>query len=567
MLVPQSMAYALLAGLPPVVGLYASALPLLAYPLLGSSRHLAVGPVAMASLLTLTGLSAVASPGSPQYVSLALLLALMVGALQLASSLLGLGFLVNFLSGAVVGGFTTAAALIIALGQLGALLGVDAPSASGSALGTLAGLASGFGSANLPTLFLGLSCAAALAAARRRAPRLPSQLLVVAAAALAVVLLGLEGRGIETVGEVPRGLPPVAAPPLDAGAAFSLSGAALAITLVGFVELTAIAKAVARKEGYRVNPNAELRGLGLANVAASFSGGYPVAGSFSRTAVAHRAGAGTKLAGALAGLLVLASLLALAPLFSPLPKAALAAVVIAAVWPLADFHQPLGLWRVKRTDALAWGATFVAALAFGPLLAIGAGVAVSVGMLVWRSSRPNLAEEGYIEAADVFRDVRNFPEAKTFPEALVVRPDGALHFANASFLEDNVLSMVAEREGREPGRLRHVVLDFGGVNELDATAAGTLEGLVAALREKGLRVMLSRVKGPVRERMRRAGLWGLLGGDARHLSTREALRSVGLLPEGEGVYGAEAPTDPGRDGDGTKEAGGRAREGRAERGR
>lgn len=524
MLVPQGMAYALLAGLPPIYGLYASTVPAIVYALFGTSRHMPVGPPALMALLTFAGVSAVAEPGSEEYVALALLLALMAGVLQLAMGVLRAGFLTNFLPHPVLSGFIYASAVVIALSQAEHLLGIPL-SAEHDTLDAAVELGRRVGETNPPTLAVGLCSVVALALLARVAPRFPGPLLVAAGGALAVHTLGLEGRGVAVVGDVPRGLPSLSAPPLDPGAIGALFPAALAVALVGFVESISVAKAIATREKYRIDSNRELRALGLSNVSAAFFSGFPVAGSFSRTAVQYQAGARTQLASIVTALAILLTLLFLTPLFYYLPSAALAAIIVVAVYRLLDLREARRIFSIRRADGYALLITFAVTLLVGVGEGILAGALFALLAFVRRTAYPDITELGYVEDQDAFLGVRSHPEAKTFPEALIARFDSPLYYANVPYLEEWLIEEVAERP-----RLRWIVIDCRGVDTIDATAVEGLEDLVSRYRSRGVRIVLTHAKLPVRERLEKVA-WGEEASEevAHYPTTRDALRAIGLL--------------------------------------
>ncbi|MEM1416829.1 MAG: SulP family inorganic anion transporter, partial [Myxococcota bacterium] len=389
MLVPQAMAYAMLAGLPPIVGLYASLLPLLAYALLGSSRQLAVGPVAMDSLLVAQGLAPFAALGGEVYVAYAAGLALLVGALHVLMGVFRLGFLVNFLSQPVMAGFTSAAALIIASSQLSHVLGVSLPrgavwEVAGAALGELAAW-------HGATLVIALGATGLLVALKRWAPRVPRALVVVVLGTLAVRVLGLEAEGVAVVGAIPEGLPALRVPDVDAETLAGLIGVAGPIALVAVMEAMSVGKAVAQRLGYDIVPNRELFALGAANVASGLSQGYPITGGFSRTAVNASAGARTPLAGVITAGVVGLTLLFLTPLFHDLPKAVLAAIIMTAVIGLVDLAQARRLWRVARPELALMALTFAATLGLGIGEGILVGVGASLATFVMGTTRPHVA--------------------------------------------------------------------------------------------------------------------------------------------------------------------------------
>ncbi len=522
MLIPQGMAYAMLAGLPPVVGLYASTIPLIFYALFGSSRQLAVGPVALVSLLTLTGVSTLAKPDSGEFVALAALLALMVGVIQLGLGLLRAGFVVNFLSHAVISGFTSAAAIVIGLSQLKHLLGVELESTH-SVFVLLWDAAQKLGEVNLITLAIGLSSIALLVLFRRLAPRFPAPLLVVALSALAVYVFGLHERGVGIVGDVPQGVPSFALPAFGLDSVTSLLTVALTISFVGFMESIAVARSIANREKYKVDANRELVGLGLANVAGSVFSAYPVTGGFSRSAVNYQSGARTPLASVITAVLILLTLLFFTPLFYYLPNAVLAVIVMFAVYGLIDFAEPVRLFRVKKVDGWTLLITFAATLLIGIEQGILVGVGFSLALFIWRSAYPHTTEIGYLPEEDVFRNVNRYPETKTFPNTLIVRVDASLYFANAAFWENWLNDAALDRPN-----LRYLILDFSAVNDVDAVALETLEDLMTSLRERNVEVHIAGMKGPVRDIVEKAGWTKKFGPDISHLSARRALETLGV---------------------------------------
>jgi sulfate permease, SulP family len=525
MLVPQGMAYALLAGLPPSQGLYASTVPAIVYALFGTSRHMPVGPPALMALLTFTSVSALAEPGSPEYISLALLLALMVGVFQAAIGFLRMGFVTNFISHPVLSGFIYASAVIIALSQVEHMLGIPL-SGKLSAAETVREYAQRIGEVNVSALTLTLSTLAATMLLSRAAPRLPGPLLTVAAATVVVYMLGLDriAGGVDVVGEVPGGLPTPSLPALDLGAIRALAPAALIVAFVGFVESVSVAKAIAARENYKIDSNQELKALGFANVAAAFFSGFPVAGSFSRTAVQYQSGGRTQLASIMTALMIVVVLLFLTPLFYYLPDAALAAVILVAVFGLVDLREARRIYRIKKEDGAALLVTFAVTLLFGVEQGILAGVAFALFFFVRRTAYPRISELGYVEGEDAFLGKDGYPKGRTFPKTLVLRFDARLYFANISFLEDYLLSATADRPD-----LKLLVVDFRGVNGIDVTAIEGLENLISEYRTRGVKVLFTDIKPQVRERLERAG-WGEEYPEViEHQTTRDAFRDVGLL--------------------------------------
>ncbi len=519
MLVPQAMAYALLAGLPPVVGLYAAVAPLLLYGLLGTSGQLAVGPVAMVSLLVAAGVGAIAEPGSGEYIALALALALMVGVMQLAMGVFRLGFLVNFLSHPVVSGFTSAAALIIGTSQLKHILGVGL-ARDHRVHYVLAEAARRADEIKWPTLAFGVGAIAILLAVKRMKRSIPGALVVVVVGTVAAALIGVDKLGVRIVGEVPAGLPPLTVPGFEWSTLALLFPTAAAISLVGFMESISVAKYFAARTGQKLDANQELVALGMANLGAAFTGAFPVTGGFSRTAVNADAGAKTGLASVVTGGLILLTLAFLTGLFHWLPVPVLAAIIVVAVAGLVDVAAMKHLWAVDRVDFALMATTFLATLTLGIEAGIGVGVGASVLSFVARRSRPFYAVLGRLPGTTVYRNVDNHPEARTTDGVLAVRFDAAFYFGNVTFLKDRL----EYEEQRLQGPLKAVVLDASGVNALDSSGLEALEAIADSYRERGVEFRLAEVKGPVRESLARAHLAERL--TAVHLTVHEAMEAT-----------------------------------------
>ena len=532
MLIPQGMAYAMLAGLPPIIGLYASTIPIILYALFGSSRELAVGPVAMVSLLVATALTPIAEAGSAEYVGYAVVLSLLVGALQAGMGVLRAGFLVNFLSHPVVSGFTSAAALIIGLSQLKHLLGVDIPRSHH--IHTILIAAVQRASEIQPyTLVLGAVSIVALVVLKKRAPKAPRALIVVVGTTLAVWAFDLASKGVAIVGEVPAGLPTPTLPSLDVGTLTQLMPTAVIISLVGFMESVSVAKAFAAKKRYEIEPNQELVGLGVANLGAALFSGYPVTGGFSRTAVNAQAGARTPLAGILTALVVIGTLLFLTPLFYYLPKAVLAAVIMTAVFGLIDVHEVKHLWKIDRADLALLGLTFFGTLSLGIEAGIGLGVGASLLWFVVQTTRPHAAVLGRLPGTTAYRNVKRYPEAERVPGLLVLRIDASFYFGNVTFLKELVRDAMAS----ELQPVNTVVVDASSINRLDSSANGALGEIARSLREQGVRFLLAGVKGPVRDALQKNGIYDEIAGERPALSVHDAVERILALPPDDG--GAE----------------------------
>ena len=530
MLVPQAMGYALLAGLPPIHGLYASVAPLLVYAVLGTSRHLAVGPVAMDSILVAGAVGAIATIGTEAYVLISAALGMMVGVVQAGLGFLRAGFLVNFLSRPVVAGFTAAAALIIAASQLGHLLGVQLPRTHHVHLVIWEAIRAA-SAWSWPTLAIGVTSIAALVICKKRWPRVPAALAVVVAATVSVWVFDLAARGVSIVGEVPAGLPGFSIPQVDPSLMVQLIPAAATIALVSFMEAISVGRTFAQQHRYDIYPNRELIALGFANLAGGATGGYPIAGGFSRTAVNARAGARTQLAALITCAVVVVTLLFLTKAFFYLPKAALSAIIVAAVAGLIDIPGAAEVYRVKRTDFYLLVLTFFATLSLGIQWGILVGVGASVLLFLVRTTRPYFAVLGRVPESQTYLNMARHPHAETIPGIILVRVDAQFYFGNVSFLKETVRSLV--RDSDTP--VRYFVLEAAGVNDLDSAAAATLAELDEELAAQGIRLVLTRIKGPVRDVLHRTGLLGKLASEGRvYLSTHraiEVLRSGMALPD------------------------------------
>lgn len=537
MLVPQGMAYALLAGLPPQVGLYASILPLVLYGLFGTSRTLAVGPVAIVSLLVATGLAPLATAGSAEYIQLALTLALLVGLIQVLMGLLRVGFLVNFLSHPVLVGFTGGAAIVIGFSQLKHLLGIAMPRTE-QLTETIAYATRHLAETNLVTLAIGLSGIAILLYFRQglaghlRRRRVPENLItpLTKSAPLIVVLAGTllvwglhldQSAGVKVVGDVPAGLPPLTLPTFNLSQWQLLLTTALVISFVGYMESISVAKSLASKRRQKVDANQELIALGIANLGATFSGGYPVTGGFSRSVVNFTAGATSGLASIITAGLIALTVIFLTPLFYFLPNAILAAIIMVAVVGLIDVKTFRHVWRYNKGDAAALLVTFVAVLFAGVENGILIGVAVSIAMFIWRTSKPHVAVVGRLAHSEIYRNVLRHP-VQTCPHAIAVRIDQSLYFANTKFLEDTVLRLVADRP-----EVTHFVLIGTAINFIDASALETLQALHRELRDAGVDLHLAAIKGPVLDRLQAIGFVDQLGPDHFHLTTYQAMQAIG----------------------------------------
>ena len=515
MLIPQSLAYALLAGLPPEAGLYASMAPLVVYALFGTSSTLAVGPAAVTSLMTAAALGGVAAAGSVGYAAAAALLALMSGAMLFLMGALRLGVVANFLSHPVISGFVSASGLLIAGSQLKHLLGIPVQgttlpqilSSLWTHIGEWQGAATAIGIGALVFLVwvrrslksvlrtLGMSPLAA-DVLTKAAP-----VLALAVTTLVAWAWRLDQDGLRVVGTVPGGLPPLTLPALDATLwpqLQQLATAALLISLVGFVESVSVGQSLAAKRRERIEPDAELRALGASNIAAGLTGGFPVTGGFSRSVVNFDAGARTPAAGVFTAFGLLVAALLLTPALHYLPQATLAATIVVAVLTLVDFGSFARTWRYARSDFTALALTFMLTLMVGVEAGLIAGVGASLLLHLWRTSRPHIAIVGRVPGTEHYRNVLRHP-VDIHPDLMGIRVDESLYFANARPLEDYVAAQVAAHP-----KIRHVVLQCNAVNAIDASALESLEAITQRLKDGGVKLHLSEVKGPVMDQLQRS---------------------------------------------------------------
>jgi sulfate permease, SulP family len=533
MLIPQSLAYALIAGLPPETGLYASMLPLVAYAIFGTSTALAVGPVAVISLMTAAAVGDIAARGSADYASAALALAFLTGLILIAMGAMRLGFLANFLSHPIMSAFISASGILIAAGQLKHILGVEAE--GDTMVEIVASLGAHVSSIHAATLAVGAAVIAFLVFARsalkplllrlRLEERVASMmaraapLATVFASIAAVRAFNLDASGVAIVGDTPRGLPPFAAPAFDAELWRALLAPALLIAVIGYVESVSVAKTLAAKRDEKIDLDQELIGLGAANVAAGVSGGFPVTGGFARSVVNFDAGAKTPAAGAFAAIGIALAALFLTPLLHDLPRATLAATIIVAVLALVDLGAMRRTLRYSRGDFAAMMATVAGVFLFGVEAGVVAGVILSILFLLHRASRPHSAIVGQVPNTEHFRNVRRH-NVITSPSVASLRIDGDFFFANAGFIEDRILDAARETPGA-----RHVVLMCSAVNSIDTTALEALETVNRRLKERGVAFHLSEVKGPVMDKLKRAHFLDGLSG-AVHLSEFDAMRAL-----------------------------------------
>ena len=520
MLIPQGMAYAMLAGLPPIYGLYAATIPLIIYALLGTSRQLAVGPAAMVSLLIASGIGTLATAGTEQFVALAILLAFMVGVIQFSMGFFRLGFLVNFLSHPVITGFTSAAAIIIGLSQLKHLLGFSIP--KGHAHETLLYVIEHIGHTNLPTFGIGLGAILLLFLIKKTYKQIPGPLILVILGIAVVWFFQLSEQGVAIVKDVPGGLPALSIPVLNLSHIQSLLPIALTISFVGFIESIAVAKAVqAKHKDYKISANQELMALGLANIGGSFFSSFPVTGGFSRTAVNDQAGAKTGMASIISAVLILFTLLLLTKYFYYLPNAILAAIIMVAVIGLIDVEEAKHLWHTDRTDFWLFIITAISTLVLGIEEGILIGITLSLGMMIYKVSYPHIAELGQIKETAYFRNVKRFDNLVNRPNLLILRLDAPLFFANANYVRDKI-----ENHLRQNPNIKDVVISGQSINSIDSTALHVCQDMVNDAKGKGVHFYFTGLIGPVRDSLYKAQLFDQIGEERFFMRVNDAVAHI-----------------------------------------
>ncbi len=540
MLIPQSLAYALLAGLPAEVGLYASVAPLLLYAVFGTSRALAVGPAAVTSLMTAAAIGQFASAGAGVHGAAAMTLAFLSGAMLVGMGLLRLGFLANFLSHPVISGFITASALLITASQLKTLMGVKADghtlvellAALGRQAAHAHGLTLGIGVATIAFLFWVRRGLKPLLSRLGLRPALADALSKAGPVAAIAVTTGLAwvldwpAQGLKIVGSIPKGLPPLTAPTWNLALWRELAVPALLISVVGFVESVSVGQTLAARRRERISPDQELVALGASNIGAAFTGGLPVTGGFSRSVVNFDAGAQTPAAGVYTALGILLASMLLTPALYFLPQATLAATIVVAVLSLVDIGTLRRTWAYSRPDFIAMATTLLCTLTLGVEVGLVVGIGVSLALHLLHTSRPHIAVVGQVPGTEHYRNVLRHA-VQTEPTVLSLRVDESLYFANARALEDTVNDAVAQRPA-----LLHVVLQCSAINDIDASALESLEAIEHRLRDAGLRLHLSEVKGPVMDRLARTDFLRRLSGTVylTHHQAMQDLTRPGLPP-------------------------------------
>ncbi|MEO9571123.1 MAG: solute carrier family 26 protein [Polaribacter sp.] len=505
-LIPQGIAYALIAGLPPIYGLYCALVPQVMYAIFGSSRQVAIGPVAMDSLIVATGVSTLALAGSDSYISIAILLALMVGTIQFLMGVFSLGFIVNFLSKPVITGFTSAVALIIGFNQFRNLLGVDFVQ-SDQLQYVLEDIWLQISSYNYHTTVIGLISVVVIIIFRKINKKIPNALIVVILGILIMKYFGQSFKDVSIVKDIPSGLPLFSIPVFDFDLLRELFPIAFTLVMVGYLETISIGKSLeAKQDEYRIRPNQELIALGLSNMVGSFFKAYPTTSSFSRSAINQESGAKTGMAALISVIMVVFTLLFLTPLFYHLPKTVLAAIIIVAVFGLVNVKEAAFLWKANHLDFWLMLATFLGTLLLGIEFGIIVGVGLSLIVLIFRTSRPYVAELGKVPNSNFYRNRSRFEEVIIEKEILIFRFDAQIYYANSSYFRDKLDDM-AIKKGEA---LKLIVLDAESINRVDSTGVEMLKERIKFYKKKGVIFLFAGVKGPVRDDLFRSGMLSII---------------------------------------------------------
>jgi SulP family sulfate permease len=528
MLIPQGMAYALIAGLPPVYGLYASIVPQIIYAIFGTSRQLSVAPVAMDSLLVAAGISVLATEGTDAYIGFAILLAFFMGAFQLLLGVFRMGFITNLLSKPVISGFTSAAAIIIGINQLKYLLGTEIEK-SNRVYEILWNAIQKIDETHLITLLIGIGGIVLIKGVKKIHNSIPGALIAVIFGTAIVYFLQLNSAGVDIVKSIPEGLPPFRVPQFELGQISELIPLALTISVVAFMEAFSVAKAIeAKRKDYKVIANQELIGLGAANLVGSFFQSYPVTGGFSRSAVNHQSGANTPLASIFSAILIGLTLLFLTPFFYYLPTAILASVIMVAVSSLIDFAYAKKLWQENKIEFGLLLVTFLITLNFSMVPGIVSGVVLSILILLYRAAYPHIAQLGRLKGQSEFRNIKRFRDLEVWEDKAILRVDAPLTFINIQNIKDYIETLLEENP-----KINEVILDASAISQVDASAAQGIADLLETLQEKKIQLLLSDVIGPVRDTLHRTGLLSIIGEENIYLTLNDAINAS---PNGDYQY-------------------------------
>ena len=519
MLIPQGIAYAMIAGLPPIYGLYTALIPQIVYAFFGTSRQLSVGPVAMDSLIVASGIAAIAAVGSEYFIFLAVLLALIMGAIQVLFGVFRMGFLVNFLSKPVISGFTSAAALIIALNQLKYLFGVNMPRSNQIQV-ILYEAFKQIKNINWPSFVIGAIGIVLIVFLKKKYKKVPGSLVAVVFGILAVRLFNLEQYGVSILGEIPQGLPSFKIPQFTMEIVEQLAPLALSLALIGFLEAISVAKSIeAKHNDYKVDANKELIALGLGNMVGAFFQSYPSTGGFSRTAVNNSTGAKTPLASIFSALVVAFTLLFLTSLFYYLPKAIIASIIIVAVFGLLDFKVPNQLWKYTKRDLVILNATLIITATVGIKEGIMTGVILSLVMLIYKSSKPHVAILGKVPGTKMYRNIKRFDDLEVLEHILIIRFDAQLHFANSTYFKDTLISESVNKGAM----LKLVIINGKSLNSLDSSGIYVLKEVIDYFKEKKVKLYFCGLNGPVRDTLYKSEIISEIGQEKCFLKTQDAI--------------------------------------------
>ncbi|MCF6214008.1 MAG: solute carrier family 26 protein [Flavobacteriaceae bacterium] len=518
-LIPQGIAYALIAGLPPIYGLYTALVPQVVYAIFGTSHQLSIGPSAVDSLIVAIGISVIATAGTENYVALSILLALMVGLFQLSFGLFKLGFLVNFISKPVIVGFTNAAAVVIALNQIKTLFGINI-SRSNEAQHIIIEAYQNIGSFNWATTVIGLGGIVFLLLLKRYLKKLPAALIVLVLGIIIVKIFSLETLGVEVIGAIPKGLPHFSIPEFDLESIKKLTPVALTLSFVAFIVAVSIAKSFELKhDQYTVNPNKELIALGMANIVGSFFKSYPSTAGLGRSAVNNDSGAKTPLASLFAALVVGLTLLFLTSIFYYLPKSVLASIIIVAVIGLIEFKTPIHLFKFAKREFVILNITFLVTLLVGIKEGIIVGILLSLVMLIYRTTKPHVAILGKISETNLYRNIARFKDLEILDSVLIIRFDAQLYFANVGYFKDTVLNE-AFKKGDS---LKLIIIDGESLNNIDPDGIYALKDLINQFNKKNIQISFSGLKGPVRDTIHKSELIKTIGKEHCFTDIQEAV--------------------------------------------
>lgn len=519
MLIPQGIAYAMIAGLPPIYGLYTAMIPQIVYAFFGTSRQLAVGPVAMDSLIVASGVGAIAAVGSEYFIFLAILLALMMGVIQVLFGVFKLGFLVNFLSKPVISGFTSAAALIIGLNQLKYLFGVSMPRSNQLQI-ILYEAFKQIQNINWPTFLIGATGIVLIIFLKKKYKKIPGSLVVVVLGILVVRIFHLEQYGVSIVGEIPQGLPSFKIPDFTWEIVEELAPLGLTLALIGFMEAISVAKSIeSQHNDYRVDANKELIALGMGNIVGSFFQSYPSTGGFSRTAVNNSSGAKTPLSAIFSALVVAFTLLFLTSLFYYLPKAIIASIIMVAVFGLLDFKVPNHLWKYTKRDLIILNVTLIVTATIGIKEGIITGIILSLVMLIYKTTKPHVAILGRVPGTKMYRNIERFDDLEVLDHVLVIRFDAQLHFANSTYFKD---TLIAESI-KKGANLKLVIINGKSLNSLDSSGIYVLKEVIDYFKSKNIKLYFCGLNGPVRDTLYKSEIISDIGQEKCFLKTQDAI--------------------------------------------